>query len=168
VPSRTVVGPSTGTNRYGPCWNPHTPNVCPKSSLPFSIPASEAMSMSPPMPKNELIITRPISFPALSSFHCRKSLTTETMSSKLPKKLRIPCWIGRGVTSTYACTAGLMSLPSTTWWISYIDRFHGSNGSSFEPWLTVAQPERSATARTAAKRNRRSVIFRSRRRPCRT
>ena len=90
VPSRTVVGPNSGTNRYGPCGNPQTPNVWPKSSLPRSMPIIDARSKMPPRPKPVLSTTRPRSSPNLSSLPCSRPLTAENRSSMLLKTFETP------------------------------------------------------------------------------
>ncbi|MNR27155.1 hypothetical protein D3C85_1444140 [compost metagenome] len=75
--SRTVLGPNSGSTRYGPDGTPHTPSVWPKSSLYLGSPAGVAMSISPPMPSTLLMATRMVSSAARDGLPCSRLFAAE-------------------------------------------------------------------------------------------
>src|SRR6185436_7477412 len=95
--SRTLLGPKSGSTRYGPEPTPQRPNVCPKSSLCFSSPISLATSFMPPTPSTELNAKRTQSVQPSTNFPCSMLFTPMKTSSMLAKKLRTQVRTGSGV-----------------------------------------------------------------------
>ena len=72
--SRPPLGPKNGSTMHGPSGTPHTPRVWPKSSSCFWIPASEATSIRPNKPMDELMKIREKSSRAGANLPCNTLL----------------------------------------------------------------------------------------------
>src|SRR5882672_5425821 len=147
-PSRTVEGPRIGRTRYAPLPTPHQPKVCPKSSLCFCKPRSDAKSKTPAIPNVELKRTRVKSSSPCWNLPCSTSFMEIQTSSKLEKKLETPVRTTPGTAARYPFATGLIKAVSAASLKANTARFNGSRGSAgLLP--EVAQPA-SIPARSSA------------------
>ena len=98
--SRTELGPSSGSTKYGPGASPQRPSVWPKSSLLRGAPALAARSKQPSRPAVLFQKNRDRSTIASPGFACSRSLMALTGSPRLRNALLTQWRTGSGSTAS--------------------------------------------------------------------